>query len=351
MRRDEHVNEADQTQAMEGTMAEQQKADTPPTEGQSQQARSGRGSTRSASGGTSGDTAQSSSASSGSTSSAGGSGTGGQSAQSSDQERQRQVSREPGGSSGTGVQRSGQQQGGTGSSLAGRGQSTMLPAFMTNPGLMASAFLSDPFAFAQAMSQEMDRLFDTFGGTSQSGRNVISSGSGRGLQQQGSRGQSYWTPSMEVFQRGNEMVVRADLPGLSPDDVQIDIDDGVLTISGERQNTNEDRQDGFYRSERSYGAFARSIALPEGVDEDQVRARYEHGVLEVTVPLPQQQRQRGKRVQIQSGAGSGSSQSAGQSSGQQSSSRQSSGQQSSEHQTSGQSGGGGSGSTSSSTSR
>jgi HSP20 family protein len=144
-----------------------------------------------------------------------------------------------------------------------------------------------------------------------------------------------------VFQRGNDMVVRADLPGISPDDVQIDVEDGVLTISGERRNTNEDQQEGFYRSERSYGAFSRSIALPEGVDEDKVNARYEHGVLDVTVPLPQQQHQRGRRVQIQSGAGSGSSQHAGQSAGQ-----QSSGQQSSGHQTGGQSGAGGSSSTS-----
>src|SRR5436305_850953 len=84
------------------------------------------------------------------------------------------------------------------------------------------------------------------------------------------RGQSLWAPQMEVFQRANELVVRADIPGVAPDDVQIDIEDGVLTISGERRQTNEDRQEGFYRSERSYGTFARSIALPEGVDEEQV---------------------------------------------------------------------------------
>jgi HSP20 family protein len=310
----------------EGTMAEQQKADTPPTEGQGQQSRSGKGSSRSGSGAANQESAQSGSTSSGS-------GQGAQ--QSSDQERQRQISREPT-SSGTGMQRGGQS--GAGSAISGRGQAqpSMLPAFMTNPGLMASAFMSDPFAFAQAMSQEMDRLFDTFGGTSQGGRNLSTSGSGRSLQQQGSRGQSYWAPPMEVFQRGNEMVVRADLPGVAPDDVQIDVEDGVLTISGERRNTNEEQQEGFYRSERSYGAFSRSIALPEGVDEDQVNARYEHGVLEVTVPLPQQQRHRGRRVQIQSGAGSGSSQRAGQSAG----------QQGSEHQAGGQSGAGGSGSTS-----
>jgi HSP20 family protein len=307
-------------------MAEQQKADTPPTEGQGQQSRGGKASSRGGSGATNMESSQG----------AGSSSASGQSAQqSSDQERQRQISREPT-SSGTGMQRGGQS--GTGSSLSGRGQPSMLPAFMTNPGLMASAFMSDPFAFAQAMSQEMDRLFDTFGGTSEGGRALSTSGSGRRLQQQGGRGQSYWAPQMEVFQRGNEMVVRADLPGISPDDVQIDVEDGVLTISGERRNTNEDRQEGFYRSERSYGTFARSIALPEGVDEDQVNARYEHGVLEVTVPLPQQQRQRGRRVQIQSGTGAGSSQSAGQSSGHQSSGQQSSGQQSGSRQSAGQQG-------------
>lgn len=215
----------------------------------------------------------------------------------------------------------------------------MLPAFMTNPGLMASAFMSDPFAFAEAMSQEMDRLFDTFGGTSQGGRNQLAGGSGRSLQQ-GGRGQSYWAPQMEVFQRGKEMVVRADLPGLSADDVQIDVEDGVLTISGERRQTNEDRQEGFYRSERSYGTFARSIALPEGVDEEQVNARYEHGVLEVTVPLPQQQRQRGRRVQIQSGSSTGQ-QRVGQGAGQHSAGQQSAAQQGSQ-QAGGQSGAGGS---------
>ncbi|HEY2898908.1 MAG TPA: Hsp20/alpha crystallin family protein [Gemmatimonadaceae bacterium] len=316
-------------------MAEQQKADTPPTEGQGQQSRGGKASSRGGSGATNTDNVQSAGSSSGS----------GQSAQqSSDQERQRQISREPSSSSGAGMQRGGQS--GAGAALSGRGQQSMLPAFMTNPGLMASAFMSDPFAFAQAMSQEMDRLFDTFGGTSEGGRALSTSGSSRRLQQQGGRGQSYWAPQMEVFQRGHEMVVRADLPGISPDDVQIDVEDGVLTISGERRNTNEDRQEGFYRSERSYGTFARSIALPEGVDEDQVNARYEHGVLEVMVPMPQQQRQRGRRVQIQSGTGSGSSQHAGQSSGQQSSSRQSAGQQGSEHRSGEQSGAGGASSTS-----
>jgi HSP20 family protein len=285
-------------------MAEQQKADTPPTEGQTQQARGGRSPGRAASGGTNTENAPSGGISSG---------TGQSAQQGSDQERQRQVSREPGSSSGTGMQRGGSRQSSGGALSSRGGQPSLLPAFMTNPGLMASAFMSNPFAFAQAMSQEMDRLFDTMGGTSESGRGISSGGSGRGLQQQsgqqmglqGGRGISSWSPPMEVFQRGNDLVVHADLPGMSPEDVQIDIEDGVLTISGERRQSNENREEGFYRSERSYGSFARSIALPEGVDEDQVNARYEHGVLEVTVPLPQQQRQRGRRVQIQGGTSAG----------------------------------------------
>jgi len=296
-------------------MAEQQKADTPKTGEQGQQTRSGR-------------------TSAGASSSASTTNVQGrQSAQpSTDQERQRQVNREPD-SGGMGMQRGGRR---TGSSISGRGEPSLLPAFMSNPGLMASAFMSNPFAFAQAMSQEMDRLFDTFGGTGQGTRGLSTSGSGRGLQQQGNqqmgvqsgRALASWAPQMEVLRRENEIVVRADLPGMSPDDVQIDIEDGVLTISGERRKKEEEREEGFFHTERSYGAFARSIALPEGVDEEKVNARFEHGVLEVTVPLPEQQRQRGRRVQIQSSVGTVQSpgQKVGQSGSQPSASQQAGGQ-------------------------
>lgn len=218
---------------------------------------------------------------------------------SADQERQRAVSRE----GGTGMQRTGGRQGPGTAVSRGQGQPSLLPAFMSSPGLMASAFMSNPFAFAQAMSQEMDRLFSSYGGA-EPGSGLASYG-GRG-QPSGAaaagRGLGQWVPPLEVRQHGNELVVSADLPGLAPDDVHIDVEDGVLTISGERRQSSEDRHEGFYRSERSYGAFSRSIALPDGVDEEQVQARFDHGVLEVTVPLPTQ-RARGRRVQIQAGGG------------------------------------------------
>ncbi|MES2524770.1 MAG: Hsp20/alpha crystallin family protein [Gemmatimonadota bacterium] len=212
----------------------------------------------------------------------------------------------------TGMQRGNSQRTGLGTPGAGHAQPSMLPAFMASPGLMASAFMSNPFAFAQAMSQEMDRLFDTVGGaggaTIGSGDPHMNRGSAAGASMRGShhpamrsgtegRGLQHWSPQMEVSQRGNELVVSADLPGVSPEEVHIDIEDGMLTISGERRQQHETREEGFHRTERMYGSFTRSIALPEGVDEEQVRARFENGVLEVTMPVPQQ-RQRGRRIQI-----------------------------------------------------
>ena len=232
-----------------------------------------------------------------------------------DQERQLNVSREGGGGSATSVRggdgRSGQR-GNMISQGQGQEQTSILPVLMSNPWLMTNAFLTNPFGFTQAMNQEMDRLFgnDDIGSFGRIGQGSSGQqGQGRGLATiggQGSqrgRGLSRWAPQIEVRQRGNELTVCADLPGMTPDDIDVHIEDGMLTISGERQSNTEDNQEGVYRSERSYGAFTRTIPLPEGVSEDNVRARFEHGVLEVTVPLPQQQQQRGRRIQIQSGAG------------------------------------------------
>jgi len=240
-------------------------------------------------------------ASSAASAGAGGGAGGGQSPeQRGDRERQVERSREGGSagsqSAGTGAQQSPARQSSRGGGVSGRGQSepSILPALMANPGLMTRAFMANPFAFADAMSQEMDRLFSMGGDLATPGRQS-GGGAARG------RGMTQWIPAMEVRQRENEIVVHADLPGLTPDDVQIELENGVLTISGERRDSSEDRHEGYVRSERSYGAFSRSIALPEGVDEDQVNARFEHGVLEVTVPLPQQQQQSRRRVPINAG--------------------------------------------------
>ena len=256
----------------------------------------------------------------------GGTGGGGAEAQGaarSDQERQREVSRERGSQglqTGGGAQRGMQQQGvQSGAVSGGRGQQqpyqyggpSLLPAFFSQPGLMASAFLNDPFEFASRMTEEMDRVFANFGVPSAGmgmGSPLLGEGAGRGLTtgQEGQRGMraTAWTPQIEVFQRENQLVVHADLPGLSPDDVNVEIEDGVLAISGERRQQSEHRDRGLYRSERSYGSFYRAIPLPEDVNEEQINASFRDGVLEVTVPLPEQQRQRSRRIQIR-GANAG----------------------------------------------
>jgi HSP20 family protein len=110
---------------------------------------------------------------------------------------------------------------------------------------------------------------------------------------------SRWAPQVEIDQRGDKLVVRADLPGMKKEDLNIEVDDGVLTISGERKQAQEENRAGFYRSERSYGQFFRSIPLPEGVNADQAEASFNDGVLEVSFPAPKQDQRRGKKIQIQ----------------------------------------------------
>jgi HSP20 family protein len=107
-----------------------------------------------------------------------------------------------------------------------------------------------------------------------------------------------WSPQIEVLERDGNLVVRADLPGVKRDDVEVNVDDDVLTIRGERRQEHREAEGGYRRTERSYGTFFRQIALPEGVDPDQVQASYQDGVLEVVVPSPRTEQERRKRIEI-----------------------------------------------------
>lgn len=163
---------------------------------------------------------------------------------------------------------------------------------------------SDPFTLMQRMAEDMDRLFDQFG-FGRSGLGLMSSGSallGSGTRDSGSllgRGaSSLWSPQVEVFRRGDQLVVRADVPGVNKDDLHVDVEDDVLTIRGERRDEREEREEGFYRSERSYGEFYRAIPLPEGTDAERCEATYENGVLEVTLPVPKQEERKRRRIPV-----------------------------------------------------
>jgi HSP20 family protein len=97
---------------------------------------------------------------------------------------------------------------------------------------------------------------------------------------------SEWVPQIEVLQNNGQFMVRADLPGLTKDDVKVEVTDDVLTISGERKEEKEEKGEGFYRSERSYGSFYRQIPLPEGAHTENADATFRNGVLEITMPAP-----------------------------------------------------------------
>lgn len=100
--------------------------------------------------------------------------------------------------------------------------------------------------------------------------------------------QSGWAPSVDVVRSNGDLVLRADLPGIKPDEVKIEVEDGVLTVSGEHEESSERKDEDFMRRERRFGAFSRSMSLPSGVSAADIEATTEDGVLEVRIPVPKE---------------------------------------------------------------
>jgi len=107
-----------------------------------------------------------------------------------------------------------------------------------------------------------------------------------------------WSPAMDLVETEDNYVLRADLPGVSEGDVKIELDDNVLTISGERKSAHKEAKEGYYRVERAYGSFSRTLTLPEGVDADAISASFDRGVLEVRVPKPEQRKPRKVEISV-----------------------------------------------------
>ncbi len=148
----------------------------------------------------------------------------------------------------------------------------------------------EPVRELTSLQSEMNRLFNTFFDSP-----TTSSGAGNGNTVR------RWLPAMDLVETDTHFVLRADLPGLSDEDVAIELEDNVLTVAGERKAEHEDKREGFYRMERSFGQFRRSLTLPEGVDADAIEAHFDKGVLEVRIPKPEERKPR--RVAIQVGEG------------------------------------------------
>jgi HSP20 family protein len=97
-----------------------------------------------------------------------------------------------------------------------------------------------------------------------------------------------FAPATDLIESDTHYILRADLPGVPEDDVNIELDNNVLSVSGERKSEHEDRRQGYFRVERAYGSFRRSLRLPDGVDAGAIKATFDKGVLEITVPKPEQ---------------------------------------------------------------
>ena len=143
----------------------------------------------------------------------------------------------------------------------------------------------EPVRELNSLQTEMNRLFNTFFDSPQQG-----AGNGGGVRR--------WVPSMDLVETADHFVLRADLPGLSEEDVAIELEDSVLTISGERKAEHEDKKEGYYRVERSYGQFRRSLTLPDGVDAEGIKATFDKGVLEVRIPKPEERKPRKVAIQV-----------------------------------------------------
>jgi len=143
------------------------------------------------------------------------------------------------------------------------------------------------------MMEDMDRFFENFGSTS----GLLPSL--QGPRQAWSLGG--WSPNVEVSEREGSLIVSADLPGMSKEDIDIELQDDALILRGQRNEEHEEQRGNVSYSERSYGSFVRTIALPTGVKPDDVDATCKNGVLQVTVRLPEESRRR--RIQIRAGSG------------------------------------------------
>lgn len=132
----------------------------------------------------------------------------------------------------------------------------------------------EPFAELGEMRSRLDRLFDEW-----------LDGHERA-----------WTPAIDVVREDDHLVLRADLPGIKPEEVKLEVEDDILTVSGEHRESKEEKDKQYMRRERRYGSFSRSMALPQGIDAKKIKAKTHDGVVEVTIPLPKEAKKEPVRI-------------------------------------------------------
>jgi HSP20 family protein len=140
-----------------------------------------------------------------------------------------------------------------------------------------------PFRDFERMRRDMDRMWDSF-----FERGTLRGEEGR-----------EWLPSLDVAETKNEIVVKAEVPGLEPKDIDISLSDGLLTIKGEKKQEREEKEENYHLVERSYGSFARSIRLPNEVRSDKINASYKNGVLKVVLPKSEEAKKKEVKIKVQ----------------------------------------------------
>jgi len=140
-----------------------------------------------------------------------------------------------------------------------------------------------PFKEFERVRREMDRLWDSF----------LESG----LRKRGEEGE--WLPSLDVAETKNELVVKAEVPGMDPKDIDISLSDGVLTIKGEKRQEKEEKEADYHVVERSYGSFLRSVQLPKEVQSDKISASYKNGILKITLPKSEEAKKKEIKIKVE----------------------------------------------------
>ena len=145
----------------------------------------------------------------------------------------------------------------------------------------------EPFRDLQAVQDRLNRVFDeAFRGVPRSGEDEWALG-------------GQWAPSVDIFEHDGNLVLKAELPGIEPKDVDVRVENNVLTLRGERKFESEVKREKYHRVERAYGTFSRSFTLPNVVDTEKIKAEFKDGVLQVT--LPQREEAKPKQIQVSVG--------------------------------------------------
>jgi len=142
----------------------------------------------------------------------------------------------------------------------------------------------EPFGELERMRREMDRLWDSFFETRSRRRGTEI---------------AEWVPSLDVSETKNEIVVKAEIPGIDPKDIDISLLNDVLTIKGEKKQEKEEKEENYHLIERSYGSFSRSIRLPKEVQGDKINASYKNGILKVMLPKSEEAKKREIKIRVE----------------------------------------------------